>query len=271
MKHKLTRSDAIALTKLVTSLQPGWQAEDFLTKLAEHREQQHMGDFVKQLVEGALAGEMIDDALRPVQPHVCQSVVQQTSQQIDEHEAWLNSPAASVVNEDDPTKSVLLRKRKPEQEIVRPPSEDPNHWRNRFAADIEAGKQAREELLMQNRAAAPQEQTPEPSFVEYSAGSAEPVAHYGDPSTTIAHHDLPAPSVEQSATAAGDVQQGVPAASPSSPASQETAPGDTNERRFEDLDPDHKKMLLAAQRKREQQQSGYSGRNAGWNDHNPDR
>lgn len=260
MKHKLTRQQAVHLTQLVTSMQPGWDNNDFLTQLADHREQENMGLFIAQIVEGALMGEPIDEALRTVQPHVCTAIVNDT--------AWLEGgPAAVVVNEDDPTKSVLLRKRKPEAEITRPPSEDPNHWRNRFAHLISEGKQKRESDLMALRAtdaAAPQQQ---PSVARQALNEfADSFLPEGE---RAAHHDLPAPSVVESATAAPDTHQGVPTSSVVAPARRETALA--NQRNPEELESDHVKALRAAQRKREQEQTGYTGRNAGWNDHNPDK
>lgn len=158
MQHKISPTEAGIITKLVTTLQPGWSAEEFLSKLADVREQRDFPEFMAQLTQCALAGLMIDEALAPVVPHVCPpSVVEQTSQQIDWLEYRSDSAApvyASVVNEDDISKSTLLKKKRPADEIVRPPSDDPDHWRNRFAADIERGKQQREQDLRAARAEA---------------------------------------------------------------------------------------------------------------------
>jgi hypothetical protein len=164
MQHKITPAEASIITKLVTTLQPGWNAEEFLSKLADVREQHDFPEFMAQLTQCALAGMMIDDALLPVQPHVCPTITASD-------DAWL-AGAPVVVNEDDITKSVLLAKKKrPESEIVRPPSDDPDHWRNKFAHKFDEGVRQRIADLEANRA----EQLPPSTSRPQSAPAA--VAH----------------------------------------------------------------------------------------------
>ena len=262
--HKINREQAIVFTKFATSLQPGWDAKDFMSELARHREQDDFPRFVSRVVEGALMGEAIDEAMKLGDPHVCPTV---ESDAATRDEEWLNA----VVNDTgDITKSRLLAKPKLDTPAAKPPNEDPNNWRNRYAREIEQGKQEREQKLLQNRAAAPQGN---PVVIEA-------LNDFANSFTT--QHQVPAHDVTKSAPAHSAEWQGVPthdvvepaAEVPPAPASRFTAmtqPTESDEERKEREARQHRRMLEAAAKKREQQQSGYSGRNAGWSDHNPDK
>ncbi|ASR78070.1 hypothetical protein SEA_TIMINATOR_40 [Arthrobacter phage Timinator] len=258
--HKINKDQAIALTKLATSLQPGWDAKDFMSELARHREQDDFPRFVGRIVEGALMGEAIDDAMKLPPAHACPVVETRD-------EAWLNA----VVNENDPSASRLLAKPKLDTPAAKPPNEDPNNWRNRFARDIEAGRQQRQSDLMKNRAAEPLGSPVVTKALNDFADSFAPPQHHDDQG--YYPESAPAPAAEWQSVPTHDVVE--PAAEvPPAPATRFTAmtqPTESDEERKAREDAAHRKMLLAAAKKREQQQNGYSGRNAGWNDHNPDK
>ncbi|ASR80593.1 hypothetical protein SEA_JORDAN_40 [Arthrobacter phage Jordan] len=274
--HKINKEQAVALTKLVTSLQPGWAPEDFMQELARHREQDDFPRFVSRIVEGALMGEAIEDSFVLPPAHMCP--VSDTPD-----EAWLRGePNVVVVNEDDITQSRLLSKPKLDTPAARPPNDDPNNWRNRFAREIDKGKQQRQADLLQNRADAPEERTrcaviPSGALADAIAAT---VALPTAASAYMQHQDDQG-YYPESAPAVSDEQQGVPtndvapplAEVPSAAPTRFTAmqPTETDEERKEREGRAHRKMLLAAQAKRDKEQSGYSGRNAGWNDHNPDK
>lgn len=182
MRHKISPAEATAITKLVSTLQPGWDSKEFLSKLADVREQHDFPEFMAQLTQCALAGLMIDEALAPVVPHVCPEPQQS--------EEWL--ARVNVVNEDDITKSVPLRKKRDlGEDVVRPPSEDPNHWRNRYAHKIDEGKREREALLAQSRT----EQLPARASVEQPAtAAATPQQSVPDPAAIAPELTQPVPN-----------------------------------------------------------------------------
>lgn len=263
--HKINKDQAIALTKLATSLQPGWDAKDFMSELARHREQDDFPRFVGRVIEGALMGEAINDSM--ILPPAHQCPVADVPDQQTRDEAWLSA----VVNEGDITQSRLLAKPKLDTPAAKPPNEDPNNWRNRFAANIEQGKQDRERLLMQNRAAEPLGSTVVTKALNDFADSFAPPQHHDDQG--YYPESAPAPAAEWQSVPTHDVVA-APAEVPPAPATRFTAmtqPTESDEERKAREDAAHRKMLLAAAKKREQQQNGYSGRNAGWNDHNPDK
>ncbi|QOP66281.1 hypothetical protein SEA_PIPPA_40 [Arthrobacter phage Pippa] len=270
--HKINKEQAVALTKLVVSLQPGWAPEDFMQELARHREQDDFPRFVSRIVEGALMGEAIEDSFVLPPAHMCP--VSDTPD-----EAWLRGePNVVVVNEDDITQSRLLSKPKLDTPAARPPNDDPNNWRNRFAREIDKGKQDRQRLLLQNRADAPGEQTRclTPSTralvngaLSELADSFAPPQHQGDQG--YYPESAPAVSAERQGVPTDDVVAPAAEVPPVSRFAAMTQPTETDEERKEREARAHRKMLLAAQAKRDKEQSGYSGRNAGWSDHNPDK
>ncbi|ALY10497.1 hypothetical protein SEA_GREKAYCON_40 [Arthrobacter phage Grekaycon] len=270
--HKINKEQAVALTKLVVSLQPGWAPEDFMQELGRHREQDDFPRFVSRIVEGALMGEAIEDAFILPPAHMCP--VTDTPD-----EAWLRGePSVSVVNEHDISQSKLLSKPKLDTPAARPPNDDPNNWRNRFAREIDKGKQQRQADLLKNRADAPEEQTrcltPSTRALVNST-----LSDLADSFAPPQHHDDQG-YYPESATAVSAERQGVPThdvvtpdaeVPPVSRFAAMTQPTETDEERKEREARAHRKMLLAAQAKRDKEQSGYSGRNAGWSDHNPDK
>ncbi|UGL61925.1 hypothetical protein SEA_EASTWEST_42 [Arthrobacter phage EastWest] len=171
--HRISKDEAIAITKLAVTLQPGWDTSTFMSTLAGVRDQPDIAAFIEQVTRAAVDGLMIEDALREVVPHACPVTAQQCDHG-DVDAQWLNGAPASVnvVNDtNDVSQSRLLGKsrfERPEHEITRPPSDDPMHWRNRFSHFIEKGARQRAEDLQKLRA----EQLPAHAAVPQSATAA---------------------------------------------------------------------------------------------------
>ncbi|ASR84714.1 hypothetical protein FDI26_gp38 [Arthrobacter phage Beans] len=252
--HKLTGTQAQALARLVTDLQPGWTHDEVVGALADNRMQADFPAFVQRIVEAAMMGEELSEAFLMKPPHVCPVIIETVAAepQAARDDAWLNA----VVNENDPTASRLLSKPKLDTPAAKAPNDDPSNWRNRFAREIDKGKQQRQAELLKNRAAEPQGATRcmTPSTRALVDGALNELAD------SLQHHHTPGYDPE-SATAAGAERQGVPTQAPGTP-EPEVPPAsrfvaepkqETPEEEKARLDREHRRMLHAAAAKREQQ------------------
>ncbi|QIN94369.1 hypothetical protein SEA_ABBA_40 [Arthrobacter phage Abba] len=133
---KLSKDEAVALTATLALMRPDWVKAEIVNLIGAHREQESFGAFVEQAVAHALAGHPLIAIVHPFERPAPLVVF------------------PGVVNEDDPSKSRLLRKSDSSdsrEAVVRHPNDDPKHWRNRFKADFEKGKREHEELLRKMR------------------------------------------------------------------------------------------------------------------------
>ncbi|ALY09368.1 hypothetical protein FDH48_gp38 [Arthrobacter phage Jawnski] len=258
--HKLTGTQAQALARLVTDLQPGWTHDEVVGALADNRMQADFPAFVQRIVEAAMMGEELSEAFLMKPPHVCPVIIETVAAepQAARDDAWLNA----VVNENDPTASRLLSKPKLDTPAAKAPNDDPSNWRNRFAREIDNGKQQRQRDLLKNRAAEPQGATrcitPSAATLAQALGASVALPTALD---AYAQHQDTQGYYPESATAAGAERQGVPTQAPGTP-EPELPPAsrfvaepkqETPEEEKARLDREHRRMLHAAAAKREQQ------------------
>lgn len=134
---KISKQQAAAIVALLVATRPDWDKTALLNLLADNREQPVLSRFVGRCLyvaeqEGSRPAAIFQKA---PQAEVIPSVDNPGD----------NGAVDSLLLRTDDYRPVLLRQ--PRENVKREPNPDPAHWRNRFSAEYEQGRQKRAEII----------------------------------------------------------------------------------------------------------------------------